>query len=139
MGYFGRARRRAANRQSPWNLLLIPLFLGPWVGLTSIAVMCLQALHRLVHPGQDLWQCGGVGTILTVIGPLLATLVPAAMVANAAGRLIGPARRVFDQEAAKVSGRDFRSIQTDLLLKGWPLVLGGLVCGSPGAIIQWKC
>ena len=118
-GYKQRARRRAQRRQSPWNLLLIPLVFGA-SGLVCFAsvrgVLLLSALLAS-EPSSFAMRSEPVKTWIVV--PLLITAFPLGMiVANFLIHLLPPARRALDREAKGHPDTDFATAQRRLWAMG---------------------
>lgn len=117
-GYFRRAQQRAARRKSPWNLILIPLFLGG-AGLISYALFQIMwYIHVIIYPAHigklgEFWGKGiGASSFISsflLVMPLLFASIPISMLlTNAILWLVAPARRAFDREARGIKWASFR-------------------------------
>lgn len=138
MSYFKAARARAERRKSVWNLLLIPSFLLPWLLVWWVSVVHLGKLHRQLHPGREFVLLPeGMSGILMAIGPLLAWLAPAMIVANTLVSAIRPARRALDRDAASVPQADRSSANRALLKLSLLLTPAALLLGLIGAFAAW--
>ncbi len=123
-GYFDRARRRAARRKSPWNLVLIPLGLGGIGGAFYGLFQVMWRIHTLLYPGhaghvREFWGAGiGTGAFVSsflLAVPLFFAAIPIGMLlANLVAWLIPPARRAFAREAGGVEGASFRQAMGEL-------------------------
>ena len=138
MSYYDEARRRAARRKSPWNLLLGATVLISWATMSLAVGFVLNAVHRALYEGQTLSSHEGVGPILVTVSSLFACLIPAMLVANLFVRLLPPARRALDREAAPFPETGFVEAQRRLLRLGAFIVPASLAVGALGAWLPWK-
>jgi len=138
VSYFDEARTRARRRRSPWNLLLIPAVLGPWLLLSWFSAVELGKLHRFLHPGREfvILPEGGSG-ILMAVAPLFAWLAPSMIAGNLLATAIRPAKRVLDMEAMSVPGTDRLSSSRSLLKISLLLTPAALLVGFLGAYMAW--
>ena len=136
MSYFDEARARAKRRKSPWNLLLIPAVVGPWLFLSWFSAVGLGKLHRVIYPGHEFVILPEtVGGILMAVAPLLAWLAPSMIIGNLLVAAISPAKRVLDAEAASVPDTDLASANRVLRRYAIFMLPVGLGLGLIGAWI----
>ncbi len=136
--YFAAARKRARRRSSPWNLLLIPAVVLPWLLLWWAAVAGLGVVHRAVYPGESMSVGSGIGIIVMAVAPGLAALVVTLLVANFVLRCMGPARRALDLEAEGCPGVGFEAVQRRLLRVATVVVPLALGLALVGALLPWR-
>jgi len=137
VNYLDEAQIRARRRRSAWNFLLIPAVLLPLGILAWGLIEVLQRLHQARYPTQDLTSASGFGPIATTVGALLAAIPLALLIGNGLVWLIGPGRRVLENEASAVPGTSFADAQRQLIRFGTiaiPVFLGIAVVG---ALISW--
>ena len=138
MGYITEARGRANRRRSPWNLLLIPCYVIPWLFLVFGSVVLLGRLSAELH-GVTASQVvpDTAGGILIALGSLFAWLGPSMIVANQLVSLVAPARRALDQEARTVPGTDRVTANRRLLKLSRMLVPAGMLLALVGLALPW--
>lgn len=116
-GYFERARQRAKRRKSPWNLVLIPLWVGSMAFICYALFQLMWGVHAWLYPDhvgrfREFWA-GRIGlpafvSSFLLLIPLLFAAIPLGMIfANAVAWCIPPARRVFEREAKGVKWTSF--------------------------------
>jgi hypothetical protein len=138
MSYMDEVRARAKRRKSPWNLLLIPAVLGPWLLLSWFSWVEFGKLHELLHPEREFVILPeGLSGILMAVAPLFAWLVPSMVVGNLLVAAIGPAKRVLDVEAKSVPGTDLSSSNRSLLRLSLVMTPAALLVGFIGACTTW--
>ncbi len=136
MGFLEDAARRARRRRSPWNLLLIPATVIPWLTAWWLSAGALGCLYRLVHPTAAFGILPDApGGILMAVGPMFAWLPAAMVVGNLLVRAVPPARRTLDAEAASVPGTDIGSANRGLLRAATVLVPLGLAVALLGLFV----
>ena len=137
MSYIDEVRARAKRRKSPWNLLLIPCVIAPWLFTSWATSIGLGRLYRLTHPGQDfIILPQTIGGILMAVAPLFAWLGPSMVIGNLLVATIPAARRVLDAEAAPFPGTDRRSANRDLLRVSKFMTPAGLLVALIGAVMK---
>jgi hypothetical protein len=137
MSYFDEVLARAKRRRSPWNLLLIPAVLAPWLLMSWATSVALATLSRSIHAGRDpLILPHTIGGILIAVAPLFAWLGPSMIIGNLLVAAIPPARRVLDAEAVHFPGTDRRSANRSLLRVSIAMTSGGLLVALVGALIK---
>jgi len=121
--FYAAARVRARRRQSPWNLVLIPLGFAAWLGLSYSVIHMIWIFQVSLfssHHFRDFWP-GGIGFSAFVPGfvilfpPTLGALGLGLLIASSVAWLIPPARRVFDVEPAEYAGTSFGESNLALL------------------------
>ena len=136
MGRYDKARVRAMRRKSPWNLLLIPAVVVPWLGAWWCSIVLLGHAYHLVHPETSFITLPDTfGSILMGLGPLFAWLPVAMVLGNLLVHAIPVARRALDTEAATVPGTDFRSANRGLLRASALLFPLGLAVSLVGLFV----
>src|SRR5580765_2302036 len=138
MSYYDEARRRAARRKSPWNLVLGATVLISWATISLAVGFVLNAVHQVLFEGQTLSSHEGVGPILVTVSSLFACLIPAMLVSTLLLRLLPPARRAFDREATPFPDTAFIEAQHRLLRLGAFVVPASLAVGALGACLPWN-
>jgi hypothetical protein len=127
------ARRRAARRRSPWNVILIPLCGGSAIAIGYALFRVVWRFHVTLYPDHQLnefWQRGisfrsFVPSVLMVFSLLPGSLAAGFMAGNLLAWLVPPARHVFDAEARGFPGTSFReSMQTLFKMMMWTLPSG---------------
>jgi hypothetical protein len=126
-------RARSSRRKSPWNLLLVPLFV---VWFATIAYALLRGMEPLYvalnsTPPERLLS-GSVGGVMVFAGVAIAALVPAFILANVTVWLIPGARRAMDCEAAEYPEAGFRASTLGLLRGALVTVPVGIVIAALG-------
>jgi uncharacterized membrane protein len=138
MGYISDARTRAGRRRSPWNLLLIPCYVVPWLLLVLGSLVVLGRLYGLIHAVRGFALLPDtVGGILMAVGSLFAWLGPAMIVANLLVAAVPRARRALDQEAALVPGTDRASANRSLLRLSSYVTPIGVAVALAGLFVPW--
>jgi hypothetical protein len=120
---YAAAQERARRRRSPWNLILVPLGLAAWLGTWYGLFRLVWAFHVTLYPAhrlQDFWPSGlgissFVPSFLMVFGVAPGALSLGLVLANCAAWLVGPARRVFEGEAAGHHGTSFAEATSGLV------------------------
>ncbi len=136
--YLAKARMRAKRRKSPWNLLLIPAILIPFGVLWVLDFRAVNLLHMRLYPGQDIWKCRGIGTILVAISPFFGSLPVAMIMGNFFVRRLPPARRVLDREAEAFPVTSYRNSQKQLFKFALVLVPVSLLLSLIGVLLPWQ-
>ena len=132
------ARARAKRRRSPWNLLLIPAVVGPWLLLSWSSSVALGKLHGVLHPEREFVMLPqGLSGILMAVAPLFAWLAPSMVVGNLLVAAVGPVKRILDVEAKSVSGHDLSSSNRSLLRLSRVMTPVALLVGLLGACTAW--
>jgi len=160
----GRAR-------SPWDLFEFPIMFAAWGGLTIVLVAGLNYFHQALylqdvvdHRQAPLFQAGGAGPGLLVLGALFASLAPSMMIANAFVEYAGPglgavlnlvgwlvpgtslatflANLVLRltpkaREEMEKAGENYAALQGPLVRKGCLISLFPLALAILGACLQW--
>lgn len=142
-GFLGRARLRARRRKSPWNLVLIPLFLGG-AGAAGCAFFTLVwHVHTWIYPAhsgrlRDFWPRGlgfpaFASSFLLAVPPCIAAIPVGMILANLVAWCIPPARRAFRREAEGIPWASFGESMAGLAWISTLLVPIGLALGLVGA------
>ena len=132
------ARARAKRRRSPWNLLLIPAVVGPWLLLSWSSSVALGKLHGALHPEREFVMLPqGLSGILMAVAPLFAWLAPSMAVGNLLVAAVGPVKRILDVEAKSVPGHDLTSSNRSLLRLSRVMTPVALLVGVIGACTAW--
>lgn len=107
-GYLDRVRARASKRTSPWNLLLIPLFLAGFFLIPYVLFRCMWAVHIFLYPAHnghlgEFWGRGigfpsFVSSFLLLIPLVFAGVPMSMMMANCITWFIPAARGAFRRE-----------------------------------------
>ena len=138
MSYIDTARGRARRRKSPWNLLLVPAVVAPWLILSWLTSVGFGKLYGLIHPGRDfIILPQNIGGILMAVAPLFAWLGPAMVIGNLLVAAIPPVRTVLDAEARPFRGTDRRSANRDLLRVSRYMTPAALLVALIGAVMKW--
>jgi hypothetical protein len=138
MSHYEDARRRGHRRRSPWNLLLIPAVVLPFGLFWWAVAKGLEAIHGARYPGENLITAShSVGVAVAAVSPAFAAIPIAMLVGNCLVRLVPPARRVLDAEAAPYPGTGFHSAQNRLVQLSKYVVPTGLAVGLLGALMPW--
>jgi len=126
-GYLSRAAQRAQRRKSPWNLILVPLFVFGMLLSYAIQVGILWGIHILIYPTHagKLSEVFRTQTnvsfleilpyLLFIVPILFSSLVLGLMIANLLAWCIPPARRVFDAEAESVTEAGWVSFRESMM------------------------
>jgi len=120
--YYRTARLRARRRKSAWNVLLLPICFGAWVGIWYALFRFVWAFHAAIYPDHrlaDFWPRGvSLGSFalsfLMMFGPMLGAMALGFISGNCLVRLIRPARRAFDAEARGYASANFFDTTRDL-------------------------
>jgi hypothetical protein len=136
--YFDRARTRAARRKSPWNILLIVACFTGWLGLAFALIFGLGFIHQLLYVRESLSTSrNGFTVILATIPLLLGCIPPGFMAGNLVIRLIPPARKVLDSEAAPFPETTYSSSQRDLGKLTFFFTIPCFVLSIIGTLLPW--
>jgi hypothetical protein len=136
MSYFDEARARAERRKSPWNLLLIPAVVGPWVVVSALSAFELGKLHAFLHPGPALAILPrGLSGILIAVAPLFAWAAPSMIAGNFLVAAVTPARRTLEDESTSIPDGDLSSSNKGLLKASLLLAPAALLLALLGAVI----
>ena len=138
MGYITDARSRAWRRRSRWNLLLIPCYVLPWLGLVFGSFLVFGRLYSLIHATKPVGVLPDtIGSILIAVGSLFAWLGPSMILANLLVSAVPAARRALDREATGLPGTDRQSANRALLRLSRVLVPVGFLVALAGVLMPW--
>jgi amino acid transporter len=139
MSYLEDATKRAQRRKSPWNGLLFTIGVLCWAFTWYGVVSVLDLIHQASFPGQKLTLSSkAVGAVLVGIGPLVALIPVAMLIANAVVRRIPAASRALDAEAVGHQRASYREGQRDLRRFLLFVTVPGVAIGILGALISWS-
>jgi len=139
VSYFDEARARAARRKSPWNLLLIPAVVIPWIAIGLALMGVLAALHEALYESDPSWRAaGGIGPVLVGVGSIVGTIPLAMLIGNALASLVSPARRAFEREAEGHPRASYPRAQADLFRFAAIVFPAGLAVATVGALMRWS-
>jgi hypothetical protein len=148
INYYGNARKRALRRQSPWNLILIPLGLAFWLGIWYALFRLVWAFHIALYPLhklQEFWQSGisfpsFVFSFFMVFALMPGSICLGFALTNCSAWLIKPARDVFNIESIGYPGTSFREATFTLfVLSAWSVPIGLIISlGSAWALTSLK-
>jgi len=139
--WLAKAQTRSTRRKSPWNLLLLlifPLWLVIWFATIKVGLLLHFALRHEPVPVWSVWMrhLSGPMTLpqaLLTLGPMIATLLVAALIGNFIIYRIPPARRAMDAEDRDHPGTDYATAQKalgQLALYATPITLLLLFAGA---------
>ena len=121
--FLERARFRAQRRRSPWNLILIPLTFGGWLGTWYLVFRLVWTYHVWLYPDhqfRNFWHKGISFPSFALSFLMLFALLPGAMslgfvFGNLVAWLAKPARKTFEAESVGYPGTTFRESNAGLL------------------------
>jgi hypothetical protein len=146
--WYENAQKRALRRQSPWNLILIPLGLAFWLGIWYGLFRFVWAFHSSLFPLhnlRDFWQEGislssFVFSFLMVFALMPGSICFGLALANCLTWFVPPARQAFDAESIGYQGTSFREATSALLvLSVWSISIGLVIAlGAAWALTSLK-
>jgi hypothetical protein len=121
--FLARARFRAQRRKSPWNLILIPLVFGGWLGTWYLVFRLVWTYHVWLYPDhhfRNFWHKGisfpsFALSFLMLFAPMPGALSLGFIAGNLVSWLIKPARKTFEAESVGYPGTSFRESNAGLL------------------------
>jgi hypothetical protein len=143
--WYSSARHRAQRRKSAWNLILIPLGWGAWIGIWYGLFRLVWSFHVTLYPQHrlgDFWREGIrfsclVPSFLMVFAVLPGSIGLGLASANCIARLIPSMRKRFDAESVGHAGTSFGEATGGLLkFAGWALSIGLVVALFAAATLK---
>jgi hypothetical protein len=143
--FYAAARSRAGRRHSPWNLILIPLTFGGWLGLWFVLFRLVWTYHVWLYPDhqfRNFWQEGISFPSFALSFLMLFALMPGAMslgfiLGNLVAWLVKPARKTFEAESVGYPGTSFRESNAGLLkIAKWTFPVGVAVSFLAASLLK---
>jgi heme A synthase len=131
--FYRDARRRAQRRKSAWNILLVPLCFGGFLGCWYVLFRLVWKFHTAIYPEHhfaEFWRPGISMANFILSFLMMFSITPAAvalgfMLGNILIWLIPPARRVLDAEAEGYPGTSFvESMRGLFKISLWTIPIG---------------